>query len=123
LAFHALLSASDAGAGEEVPFYLMRTLGGPNDLRGLRRHRFRDRNILLLQAEYRWEVFTAMDAALFVDAGQVAPRVGDFALRDLETDYGLGLRFGTINGVFLRVEAAFGSRDGRRLVLTTSHVF
>ena len=122
-AFHALLSASDAGGGEKVPFYLMRSLGGPDDLRGFRRHRFRDQNILLLQAEYRWEVFTAVDAALFVDAGQVAPRLGDLALGRLETDYGAGLRFGSNNGVFLRVEGAFGSQDGRRFILRLGHVF
>ncbi|HSK08083.1 MAG TPA: BamA/TamA family outer membrane protein [Vicinamibacterales bacterium] len=122
-AFHALLSASDAGGGQEVPFYLMRSLGGPDDLRGFRRHRFRDRNILLLQAEYRWEVFTAVDAALFVDAGQVAPRVEDLSLGRLETDYGFGLRFGSVNGVFLRIEGAFGSRDGKHFIFRLGHVF
>ncbi|HOC17563.1 MAG TPA: BamA/TamA family outer membrane protein [Vicinamibacterales bacterium] len=122
-AFRALLSASDAVAGQQVPFYLMRSLGGPDDLRGFRRHRFRDANLLLFQAEYRWEVFTAVDAALFVDAGQVAPRVSDFDLEDLETDYGFGLRFGSVNGVFLRVEGAFGSRDGKHFILRFGHVF
>lgn len=122
-AFHALLSASDAVAGQQVPFYLMRSLGGPDDLRGFRRHRFRDANLLLLQAEYRWEVFTAVDAALFVDAGQVAPRVSDFDLADLETDYGFGLRFGSVRGVFLRIEGAFGSRDGKHFILRFGHVF
>lgn len=123
LAFHALLSASEASAGQTVPFYLMRSLGGPNDLRGFRRHRYRDRNLLLLQAEYRWEVFTAVDAALFFDAGQVAPRVGDLSLERLEKDYGIGFRFGSINGVFLRIEGAFGSRDGKRLIFSFGHVF
>ena len=47
----------------QVPFYLQRTLGGPDDLRGFRHLRFRDRNALLLQAEYRWEIFTAVDGA------------------------------------------------------------
>jgi hypothetical protein len=123
LAFHGLLSASDAGDGQQVPFYLMRSLGGPDDLRGFRRNRFRDRNLLLLQAEYRWEAFTAVDAALFVDAGQVAPRVGDLALARFEKDYGFGLRFGSIRGVFLRIEGAFGSRDGKHLVVRFGNVF
>ena len=35
--------------------------------------RFRDDNLLLLQAEYRWEIFTALDGAIFYDAGKVAP--------------------------------------------------
>jgi outer membrane protein assembly factor BamA len=123
LALHALVSASDADPGREVPFYLQRTLGGPDDLRGFRRFRFRDTHMLLLQAEYRWEIFTAVDGAIFYDAGKVAPRLEDLTFRDLETDYGIGFRFGTDNGVFLRVEGAFGSRDGKHFILRFGHVF
>jgi hypothetical protein len=123
LAFHALASIADADEGARVPFYLQRTLGGPDDLRGFRRFRFRDQHALLLQAEYRWEIFTAVDGALFYDAGRVASRIEDLTLRDLETDYGIGFRFGTRNGVFLRVEGAFGSRDGRHFVFRFGHVF
>ena len=95
LALHALVSTSDADAGREVPFYLQRTLGGPDDLRGFRRFRFRDRHMLLLQAEYRWEIFTAVDGAIFYDAGKVASRLEDLTCSDLESDYGIGFRFGT----------------------------
>ncbi|HLG59639.1 MAG TPA: BamA/TamA family outer membrane protein [Vicinamibacterales bacterium] len=123
LALHGLVSIADADAGAEVPFYLQRTLGGPNDLRGFRYLRFRDRNALLLQAEYRWEIFTAVDGALFYDTGKVASRVEDLNLRDLESDYGIGFRFGSVNGVFLRVEGAFGSRAGAHFVLRFSNAF
>jgi outer membrane protein assembly factor BamA len=123
LALHALVSTSDAETGREVPFYLQRTLGGPDDLRGFRRFRFRDRHMLLLQAEYRWEIFTAVDGAIFYDAGKVASRLEDLDLRDLESDYGIGFRFGTDNGVFLRVEGAFGSSGGKHFILRFGHVF
>jgi hypothetical protein len=123
LALHGLVSLSDARDGAEIPFYLQRTLGGPDDLRGFRRFRFRDRHLLLLQAEYRWEIFTAVDGAVFYDAGKVAARLEDVNLRDLETNYGIGFRFGTTNGVFLRVEGAFGSRDGTHFILRFGHVF
>lgn len=123
LAFRALASSADAGDGQEVPFYYQRTLGGPDDLRGFRQFRFRDRNILLLQAEYRWEIFTAVDGAIFYDAGAVAPRFDALSLGDLESDYGIGFRFGTRNGVFLRVEGAFGSSGGKHFVMRYGHVF
>ena len=123
LALRALASASDADERQEVPFYFQRSLGGPDDLRGFRRYRFRDRNVLLLQAEYRWEIFTAMDGAIFYDAGKVAPRRGDIDLRNLESDYGVGFRFGSDNGVFLRVEGAFGSPDGKHFVFRFGNVF
>lgn len=123
LALRALVSMSDTDAGQEVPFYFQRTLGGPDDLRGFRRYRFRDRNLILLQAEYRWEVLAAMDAAIFYDAGKVAARRGDLDLSGLERNYGFGVRFGTRNGVFLRIEGAFGSRDGKHLVFRFGNVF
>ena len=123
LALHALVSTSDADDGHAVPFYLQRTLGGPDDLRGFRRFRFRDQHALLLQAEYRWEIFTAVDGAIFYDAGKVASRLEDLDLTDLESDYGIGFRFGTRNGVFLRIEGAFGSSGGKHFIFRFGHVF
>ena len=123
LALHAMASVSNADEGAQVPFYYQRSLGGPDDLRGFHRSRFRDKHALLLQAEYRWEIFTAVDGALFYDAGKVASRLEDLNLRDLESDYGIGFRFGTINSVFLRIEAAFGSRDGKHFIFRFNNVF
>jgi len=123
IALRALASMTEPDAGAAVPFFLQPTLGGPDDLRGFRRFRFRDRNTLLLQGEYRWEVFTAMDGVLFYDAGMVAPRVEDLTLDDLETDYGFGVRFGTVNGIFLRVEGAFGSNGSKHFILRFGDAF
>jgi len=123
LALRGRVTMTDALEGAQVPFYLQPTLGGPDDLRGFRHFRFRDRNSLLLQAEYRWEIFTAVDGAIFVDAGKVAPRREDLDFRNLESDYGIGFRFGTVKGVFLRVEGAFGSSAGAHFVLRYGHVF
>jgi hypothetical protein len=122
-AFRAMASTSEARDGGRVPFYFQETLGGPDDLRGFRRFRFRDEHMILLQAEYRWEIFTAVDGALFYDAGKVASRVDDLDFRNLESDYGIGFRFGTRNGVFLRVEGAFGSSGGKHFVMRFGHVF
>jgi outer membrane protein assembly factor BamA len=123
IALRALTSISDAGSGREVPFYFQRTLGGDGDLRGFRKFRFRDDNMILLQAEYRWEIFTALDGAIFYDAGKVASRPRDLTLRDLESDYGIGFRFGSNTGIFLRVEGAFGSRAGNHFVFAYGNVF
>ena len=79
--------------------------------------------MVLFQAEYRWEVFTAVDAAIFYDTGMVAPKVEMLSLDDLQDDYGIGFRFGSANGVFLRVEGAFGSHDGAHFIFRFAHVF
>ena len=123
LALRAMASVSDADQGAQVPFYYLRSLGGPDDLRGFHRLRFRDKHALLLQAEYRWEIFTAVDGALFYDTGKVASRVENLNFKDLESDYGIGFRFGTANNVFLRIEAALGSHGGKHFIFSFHNVF
>jgi hypothetical protein len=81
---------SDTSSGNEVPFYLLPSLGGDRTLRGFHNFRFHDRNLLLASAESRWAIFRQVDAALFFDAGNVASRVGDLDLK--KTSYGAGIR-------------------------------
>ncbi len=117
IALRGFLSTSDTDAGQSVPFYYMPTLGGHDTLRGFRDYRFRGPHALLLQAEYRWEIWSGVDGALFYDAGKVTDRRGDLDFTDLESNYGLGFRFNTNQGIVLRVDAAFGSRDGPHLFI------
>ena len=123
LAGRVKVSTTDASAGAAVPFFLLPALGGNDTLRGFRAHRFRGPHALLLQGEYRWEIWSGLEAALFVDAGKVALRRADLSLRDLERDYGFGFRFNTDTGVIMRVDAAFGSRDGRHLHVVFGGIF
>ena len=44
LALRGLVSVSDPDAGSIIPFYYQRSLGGPDDLRGFHRLRFRDQH-------------------------------------------------------------------------------
>jgi hypothetical protein len=123
IAARLFVSTSDATDGHAVPFYFMPTLGGNDTLRGFREYRFRGPHALLAQAEYRWEIWSGLDAALFYDAGKVADRRGDLDFSNLESDYGFGFRFNTNNGVVVRVDAAFGSRDGKHLHIVFGGIF
>ena len=122
LALHLNSVLSYPGEGSEIPFYMMPTLGGPSNLRGYRRYRFYDNDLFLASAEYRWEVFTLMDAAVFADGGKVFHRDGDFNLKNLESDAGFGLRFKSRESVVFRIDTAF-SHEGYGLWLTFDHVF
>ena len=123
IALRAHVASLTPNEGHEVPFYLQPTLGGAYSLRGLRPYRLRDRNLLLLQAEYRWEVNAFLTGAIFYDAGKVAFRRRDLNLNDLTHDYGIGLRFGWTSGVAMRTEVAFGSGEGTRFVFRFDDVF
>jgi outer membrane protein assembly factor BamA len=122
IALRAVGAFTDADANNDVPFYLMPFAGGPETLRGFRERRFTDRNLLLFQAEYRYEIFAALDMALFVDAGTVARRARDLALDQLKTDYGIGFRFGTRENVILRFDIGLGG-EGTRYFLKFGPAF
>jgi len=117
------VSTSDADSGQTMPFYVMPTLGGNDTLRGFREYRFRGPHALLAQGEYRFEIWSGLDGALFYDAGKVANQRSDLSFQDLETDYGFGFRFNTDEAIVFRVDAGFGSRDGKHLYIVFGGVF
>jgi len=121
IALRGWVSSSDPAAGDSVPFYLQPTLGGAMSLRGFRTFRFRDRSALLLQTEYRWRINDFVAGALFYDTGAVAPRLDDIGR--LERDYGFGLRAGSRSTVSVRVDVAFGGREGTRFLVRFDDVF
>lgn len=116
LAVRALASFDRVAEGRRVPFYLQETLGGTRTLRGYDDFRFRGEKLLLLQAEYRWETWPALELALFVDAGRAYGRGEDFELRRLHHDYGIGVRLKTYESVLARIDVARSDEDMRVLL-------
>lgn len=121
-ALRAHLTMTDSGPGQHVPFYLQPYVGGADDLRGFRPYRFTDRNAVVYNAEYRWEVFSGLDGAVFFDAGKVMPHRGWLNFSDLETSAGFGLRFNARNRTFMRFDAGF-SHEGFGLWLKFNDPF
>lgn len=122
LALHGRAVFTDADAGVDVPFYLQPSIGGASLLRGFREFRFQDRQAVTMTAEYRWEAWWALDGALFVDAGTVAPRVDQLRVRDVQVSYGVGLRLHANARFLARLDLAF-SREGFIPLLRFDHVF
>ena len=123
IATRLFVSTSDVGPGEVMPFYAMPTLGGNDTLRGFREYRFRGPHAMLAQAEYRWEIWSGLDGALFYDAGKVTNSRADLSFKDLENDYGFGFRFNTDDAIIFRVDAGFGSSDGKHLYIVFGGTF
>lgn len=107
---------------QAVPFYLQPVLGGSDDLRGYHCYRFYGNNLLLMNAEYRFETFSGLDTAIFADAGKVFPRRSQLNFKNLESSVGFGLRFNVRNAVFLRIDVGF-SHEGWMLWLKFGDVF
>ena len=53
---------------QEIPYFMLPSLGGGSNLRGYSSWRFRDRNSLLLQGEWRIMVNRYLDTVFFADA-------------------------------------------------------
>ena len=108
--------------GQVIPFYMQPVLGGSNDLRGFRPFRFHDDNLILFNAEYRYEVFAGLDMAVFADAGKVFHSKRQWNVHDLEGAYGIGMRFNARNAVFMRIDAGF-SHEGFQVWVKFNNVF
>lgn len=118
LAFRGVVTLTDPKGGDEIPFFMMPTLGSSRDLRGYSNRRFRDTNRLLLQGEYRWRPSKFMDLVAFYDMGKVAERREDLDLDDLHNAYGFGVRLHGPTSTAVRVELA-KSKDGLKLIFST----
>lgn len=121
IALRATTSLTYTSGDGQVPFFLMPYLGGGSTLRGYRSRRFRDRNRLLLTAEYRWTPSHFVDMAVFHDMGKVAATSAELNLSDLHHSTGIGIRFHTPAATFFRVEAARGT-EGLKLIFAFSPI-
>ncbi|WP_394830525.1 outer membrane protein assembly factor [Pendulispora rubella] len=106
LAMQALFEVRDG----EPPFYDLGQLGGDATMRGYFQGKFRDRNYVTAQVEYRMPLFWRLGAVGFVSAGQVARTLDDMRFSDIKVGAGGGLRLAPFKDVpvNIRVDIAYG---------------
>jgi outer membrane translocation and assembly module TamA len=75
-----------------------------------------------MNAEYRWEVFSGLDMAVFGDAGKVFQHKSQFDLKGLETSAGFGFRFNARNVTFMRFDVGF-SHEGYQISVKFNDLF
>jgi hypothetical protein len=122
IALRAATELSFTSDGRRVPFYLQPTLGGSDNLRGFDRFRFHGDHAIMTTLEYRWEVFPALDMAVYGDAGKAFDELREFDLRHSATSFGVGLRVKNRGRVIVRVDTGF-SREGFQVWLKFRNVF
>lgn len=108
----------------EIPFNRLALLGGSKKMRGFYEGRYRDKNLLLLQAEYRVELFWRLGATAFANIGTVSNKFQNFGNQPLRSTYGAGLRFALDkeNKVNLRFDVGF-SRNSSGIYITFGEAF
>lgn len=121
LGFQALLS----GTAGEAPFRSLPALGGQNLLRGYYGGRFRDRNMAVLQSEYRLPVHKRFGLVAFAGTGQVSSELSAMRLDGFHAAGGLGFRFllDPREGVNLRIDYGLGEGGASGLYITVTEAF
>ena len=108
----------------EVPFHKLAFLGGESLMRGYYKGRFRDKDILAVQAEYRVMVTKRIGVAGFAGLAEVFPGFADFKLNNIKYSVGTGVRY-VVNkreGTTLRLDMAWG-RASFGLYITAQEAF
>jgi outer membrane protein assembly factor BamA len=107
------LRALGIANGGTVPFQLMPQLGGSELLRGYFGGRFRERQLLAAQAEFRSSLWKRIGLVAFADTGQVAHDLDGFGADRFRFSYGAGLRILLIpqEGMNLRADFGFGEDE------------
>ena len=103
---------------KDTPFFERAYIGGATTLRGYSVGRFRDKDLVVLNLEYRysiWEKYRnergAMDAVIFMDIGRVFDDLGTDTFEDYKTSYGFGIRSRRTDGFVFRAEAAWSEEE------------
>lgn len=89
LAFHLLF---DAVLGT-APFDRLPEIASSNAMRGYLRGRFRDRQALSFEVEYRFPIFWRFGGVVFAGVGQVASSATDMRIERFHVAGGVGIRF------------------------------
>lgn len=92
----------------DVPFHQMPNLGGGKRLRGYFEGKYRDENMALLQAEYRFPLFWRFGAVVFAGLGEVNDKPFSGWFSDTRYHYGTGLRFMLDKAQRINIRADFG---------------
>ena len=118
----------------DVPFRELAGLGAnlggtlynnANLLRGIYEQRFRDRQMIMFQAELRQKLFWRIDGAIFGGVGNVNQYVDKFALKDTKYAGGAGIRFNFLqrDRVNLRLDYAGGTGSKPGILFAIGEAF
>jgi outer membrane protein assembly factor BamA len=109
----------------QVPFREMANLGGDRMMRGFYDGRFRDRQMVALQAEFRQHLFSRLGVVAFGSLGQVSGRMDNFGFDNLKRAVGAGVRLmlNRQERLNIRIDYAIGSDKASGLYFAIGEAF
>ena len=109
----------------DPPFNEMAFIGGRSKMRGYFEGRFRDRNLLMTQLEYRRHLIWKIGMTAFAAYGVVAKTPQKFETRRIKPSGGLGLRYrlNEEEKINIRLDIGFGEKNNSGVYLTIGEAF
>jgi hypothetical protein len=109
----------------QLPFRELPRLGSSFLMRGFFEGRFRDRQYMAFQTEWRQPVYKRIHASAFAGVGEVAPDLESFSTERLKVACGLGLRFllNPKESVFVRFDLAFNNEGDTGFYIRINDAF
>ena len=96
--------------GDSPPFYLVSWVGGDDTARGYYEGRYRDLDRILLNMEYRCNLYKFLDGVLFLDTGKVsADLFHDSLFKGLHVTGGAGFRIHLYPDLIVRFDVGVSS--------------
>lgn len=108
----ALQAYSLSNIGKQIPIRSLAALGGYNSMRGFYNGRYRDKQLLVFQSEYRFPIYKRFGAVAFGSLGDVAKSFDQFAFDNLKYSVGGGLRFALNKKERLNLRLDYGIGKG-----------
>ena len=105
----ALQAYGFADFGDEIPLRSLASLGGSGSMRGFYQGRYRDRDMLVFQGEYRIPVRNRFGVVAFANTGDVGHSLSDFSIPDFKFSFGGGLRYAINKSERLNLRLDYGT--------------
>jgi outer membrane protein assembly factor BamA len=110
LSLRARVEMLESTGADPVPLTERLQIGGSEYLRGVLGGRYRGDSTIVLSAQYRYPIWSMLDASLFVEVGNAfLGRFEEFSLRNLMLSWGFALRTNTSRDVSFDIMIGFGT--------------
>jgi hypothetical protein len=113
----------ETALGSEVPFQMLPTVGGSDNIRGIRERKYIDNSMFEVQMEYRIPIWWRLKAVVFCSVGDVFDIYNPSIVKP-KVGYGAGIRC-RINDarVNLRVDFAGNNYGEFKFYITATEAF
>ena len=119
----AYFLTTNTDSDNEVPYFMLPSIGGGYRVRGFVDYRYQDRHAMAFTLEYLWTPSHFVDMALFYDIGRVASKRSDLDFKNLKDSYGIGFRIHARQTAVFRLDTAFSDENKPRIVLSFGQTY